>query len=165
MFRALIPVLLAALVPMGSALADEPVSSRMDAYRVVTATNGSEQLEAAASVKPGDVIEYQIVYDNAGARSVSDLRINGPIPSGTLYVDGSARTTVRSQLKFSADGGASWQAAPVKRKSADGKRDEAVPPTAYTNVQWTAQEPLQQGASQKYRYRVRVADDASLPAQ
>lgn len=153
--------LLLVVAPFGFASAQEPVSSRMDAYRVVTAANGAEKLEAASAAQPGDVIEYQIVYDNAGAKSVSDLRINGPIPSGTAYVDGSAKSTVRTQLKFSHDGGASWQAAPVKRKAADGKRDEVVPASAYTNVQWTAQEPLQQGASQKYSYRVRVSSDAT----
>jgi uncharacterized repeat protein (TIGR01451 family) len=143
--------------------AQEPISSRMDVHRVALAADGSQRLESAAEVKPGDVLEYQIVYDNAGSKPVSDLRINGPVPAGTSYVDGSAKSSVRAQLKFSDDGGRTWSAAPLKRAANIGVAGETVPPELYSNVQWTAQEPLRPGVSQKYTYRVRVFAATASP--
>jgi len=156
-------LVLALLAPFGAMAAGDAVSSRMEAFRVKQMADGKEVLEAAKAIKPGEVIEYQITYDNADAQKpVSELKINAPVPEGTSYVDGSAKTAVASQVMFSADAGKTWQKAPLKRKRADGKGEEVVPASQYSNLQWLSQEPLKQGHSQKYSYRVRVA---STPAK
>ena len=116
----------------------------------------------AAAAKPGDLVEYRIVYDNKGSRPIRDLRVNGPVPAGTTAVESSAQSSVRSQLRFSHDGGVNWQAAPVRRWKAEGE-GEVVPPSQYSNVQWIAQEPLSTGGSQRYSYRVRVTDAQPKP--
>ena len=155
----LVSLVLTLLAPMGVAFAQsDAVSSRMDAYRVSKAADGKEVLEPAKALKPGSVIEYQITYENSDPnKAVSDLRINAPVPAGTSYVDGSAKSDVKAELRFSADSGKNWAKAPLKRKSADGKGEEDVPASQYSNLQWLSQEPLKQGHSQKYSYRVRVA--------
>ena len=161
-----VSLLLVLLAPMGIALAQSnAVSSHMDAYRVTKAADGKEVLEPAKALKPGEVIEYQITYENAdAAKPVSDLKINAPVPAGTQYVDGSAKTDASADLRFSADSGKTWAKAPLKRKRADGKGEEDVPPSQYSNLQWQSQEPLKQGHSQKYSYRVRVATTSAVSA-
>lgn len=162
----LVSLVLTLLVPVGVALAQsDAVSSHMDAYRVTTAADGKEVLETAKSLKPGEVIEYQITYENSeAAKPVSNLKINAPVPAGTSYVDGSAKSNAKADLRFSTDTGKSWGKAPLKRKRADGKGEEDVPASQYSNLQWLSQEPLKQGHSQKYSYRVRVANTAPVAA-
>jgi len=161
-----ISLVLTLLAPFGVALAaGDAVSSRMDAYRVTQSADGKESLEPAKSLKPGEVIEYQITYENSdAARPVKDLKINAPVPAGTVFVDGSAKSSMPAQLRFSADSGKTWGPAPLKRKSADGKGEEDVPASQYSNLQWLSQEPLKQGHSQKYSYRVRVESTPAKPA-
>ncbi len=161
-----VSLVLALLAPFGSTMAaGDAVSSRMDAYRVTQSPDGKEVLQPAKGVKPGEVIEYQITYENTdAAKPVSDLKINAPVPTGTSYVDGSAKTETNSQIRFSADFGKNWQQAPLMRKRADGTGQEVVPASQYSNLQWLAQEPLKQGHSQKYSYRVRVASTSPKAA-
>lgn len=156
--------ILASLALMASAavMAAEPVSSHMEAYRVARAADGSEKLEAATAIKPGEVIEYQITYNNDDAKPVSDMLINAPVPASTVYLEGSARSPVRSQVRFSDDRGQTWQTAPLKHKRVDGNGEEVVAPERYTNVQWRAEEPLSKGKTQKYSYRVRVATNGPV---
>lgn len=150
-FRMLLP-LLAAVVPFGSALAE--VESRMEAFLVID----EKTFEEAKSARPGDVIEYRLTYDNTDEAAVPKMTIKGPVPAGTRYVADSARTDVRARLRFSHDNGATWQAAPLKRKAADGKGEEVVPPEEYTHLQWTVGQPLEKGKPQAFRYRVQVAE-------
>ncbi len=154
-FRMLLP-LLVALVPAAPALAE--VDSQMEAFRVIEDKDGRESFEEARTASPGDVIEYRLTYTNTEDTPVSQLKVKGPVPAGTRYQADSARTGVRARLRFSHDGGVTWQAAPLKRKAADGKGEEVVPPEHYTHVQWTAGQPLEKGKPQTYSYRVQVAE-------
>lgn len=156
-FAAQLAVTTALCVAAATARAD--VSSRLEAVNVTADANGKEHYAAAAAVKPGDLIEYRLVYENTGTAGVSQFTVNGPIPKGTVYVAGSATSAVKHGLKFSYDGGQSWAATPPLRavRGADGKVREVPAPTEeITNIEWLAQEPLPAGAAQTYRYRVRV---------
>lgn len=154
--KKMLPLLLA-LLPAAPALAE--VNSLMEAFRVVSDKDGREQFEEAKAARPGDLIEYRLTYSNTEANPVNGLLVNGPVPAGTRYVGDSARSLKRASVRFSSDGGASWQQAPLKRKGADGK-DVVVPPEQYTHVQWTSGLPLEQGKPQSFIYRVRVEDPA-----
>ena len=154
-FRMLLP-LLVAVVPAAPALAE--VDSFMEALRVIEDQDGRETFEEARSARPGEVIEYRLTYKNSESTPVSQLKAKGPVPAGTRYVADSARSDVRARLRFSHDGGVTWQAAPLKRKAADGKGEEVVPPEHYSHVQWTAGQPLEKGKPQTYSYRVQVAE-------
>lgn len=161
-----VSLVFALLAPVGAVFAQSnAVSSHMDAYRVTQSAEGKEVLEPAKALKPGEVIEYQITYENSdAAKLVSDLKINAPVPPGTHYVDGSAKSGTKAELRFSADSGKTWGKAPLKHKRDDGKGEEEVPPSQYSNLQWLSQEPLKQGHSQKYSYRVRVATTPAVAA-
>ena len=72
---------------------------------------------------------------------------------------GSAVSVVRSDLKFSYDGGKTFVSTPPIRtvRSPDGKATEVPAPVEeITNLEWLAREPLKPGSEQDYRYRVRV---------
>ena len=141
------------------ASADSNVTSRLEALQVSIDATGKESFAPAAQVKPGDLIEYRLVYDNTGKDPASQLAVNGPVPKGTAYVTGSASSPVKHELKFSYDGGKSWVTTPPLRtvRAPDGKASERPAPVEeITNVEWLAREPLKPGGEQAYRYRVRV---------
>ena len=136
-----------------------PVASHLEAFQVTRDAAGKEQFAPAGQVKPGDVIEYRLGYDNTGSQPVSQLAVNGPVPQGTAFIAGSAQTAVKSELRFSVDGGKTWASPPLKRsvRTAEGVSvEQIVAPQEYTNVQWLAREPLRAGGHQDYRYRVSV---------
>jgi len=140
-------------------VADASVTSRLEALQVSADASGTESFAAAGEVKPGDLIEYRLIYENAGKDPASQLAVNGPIPKGTVYVPGTAISAVKNDLKFSYDGGKSWVvSAPLRViRGADGKASEQpAPPEEITNIEWLVREPLKPGSQQAYRYRVRV---------
>ena len=159
MAREFLTALLFFAAAAGSAQARETVTSKMEAFVVQTDAGGKESFRTATASKPGDVIEYRIRYDNNGNEPVSQLAVNGPVPVGTHYVVGSAKSETRNELLFSIDGGKSWQKSPVKRRKqrADGPAsEELVAAEEYTNIEWRAAEPLRPGVVQQFVYRVRV---------
>ena len=155
--KKMLPLLLA-LLPVAPVMAE--VNSLMEAFRVVSDKDGREQFEEASAARPGDLLEYRLTYSNTESAPVSGLLVSGPVPTGTHYLAGSARSLKRATVRFSSDGGASWQRAPLKRKGADGK-DVIVPPEQYTHVQWTSGLPLEKGKPQRFIYRVQVEDPAA----
>ena len=156
-FKKLLPLLLA-LLPAAPAFAE--VTSLMEAFQVVRDKEGREQFAEAKAARPGDLIEYRLTYSNTEATPVNGLLVKGPVPAGTQYIDSSARSLKQASVRFSSDGGASWQPAPLKRRGADGK-EVIVPPEQYTHVQWTSALPLEKGKPQRFIYRVRVAEQAA----
>jgi uncharacterized repeat protein (TIGR01451 family) len=141
-------------------LAADPIVSDMEDWVVVT-KDGKESFTRTTETKlfPGSVIEYRINYTNKGKEAITALKVNGPVPKGTMFVASSATANNPHNLRYSLDGGLSWQEAPLKRKQKDatGKEVEVVvQPEDYTNVQWSAQAPLKPQGTQQYRYRVRV---------
>lgn len=150
---------LACALVASAAQAEGPVSSRLEALKVTADAGGQESFAAAGEVAPGDLIEYRLTYANSGKSAVSQLAVNGPVPKGTAYVPGSASTAVRHELRFSYDNGQTWLATPPLReiRAADGKTlKRPAGPEEITNVEWQVREPLKVGATQAYRYRVKV---------
>ena len=142
-------------------IADEdPLTSALEAYIVTETEDGSENIEPAESVIPGDVIEYRISYSNNGENSISGLVVTGPVPSGVEYVGESAASEEPHNLEVSTDNGETWQVEPVMRTVTDEEsgeaREEVVPPTEYTHVRWVSVNPMDPEETQQYRYRVRV---------
>jgi uncharacterized repeat protein (TIGR01451 family) len=153
---------LALALACGNAQAQQkgPLDSTLEQHRVVQAADGRETLEPAASVKPGDVIEYVATYHNTGRAPVTGVQATVPIPPNTEFVPGSARP---ADVKASVDG-ARYAAPPLMRKVVrDGKTvEEPVPVREYRYLRWSADRI---GADQSVRFsaRVRVVNDASPP--
>lgn len=144
------------------ALADSPgLTSHLKVHQVLMLANGDEALQAIASIKPGDVLQYAAVFSNPGPRAVSRLQASLPIPVGTELLTGSAAP--RGVLA-SVDGKV-YQPLPLMRKirRPDGQWIEvAVPPAEIRSLRWPEQ-ALAAGASFSATARVRV-NTAAPPA-
>ncbi|WP_390345376.1 hypothetical protein ACFJIS_31575 [Variovorax boronicumulans] len=73
--------------------------------KVVKDARGKEQLLAADSVKPGDVLEYTATYTNHTGKAVTGLVANLPIPEGLEYLPKTAKpgaTLVKAATKDGA---------------------------------------------------------------
>jgi uncharacterized repeat protein (TIGR01451 family) len=155
--------LLAAAFACGVAYAQQkgPLESTLEQFKVVKAADGREALEPAASVRPGDVIEYVATYRNTGRAPVTGVQATVPVPPNTEYVPGSTRP---ADAKASVDGTA-FAAMPLVRKAVrDGKTvEERIPYREYHYLRWSSPE-IAAGQSARFTARVRVLDDASPPA-
>lgn len=130
--------------------------------KVVTQANGSETLIDAATVKPGETIEYRADYRNVGKSVIGKLEATLPIPQGTELVPGSAKP---ANAKASLDG-VRFYNMPLKRrvKQANGKvTEELVPTSQYRFLRWYPGS-LAAAQSTSYRVRVRVIDAATVNA-
>ena len=69
-----------------------PKSAVVKTVRNAT-TNPTGSYTAGASAKPGDTIEYQIVYTNSGNANASNVVVSDPIPASSTYVSCTAGCT------------------------------------------------------------------------
>lgn len=126
----------AAKAPAAEAKANTVVVE-LQQFKVLKQTDGTEKLVDAATVKPGDVIEYRARYINRDARSVSGLQATLPVPVGMEYVPRTARPDAARVQAATKDG--RFAAEPLKREVSqpDGKvRLEAVPYAEYRALRW-----------------------------
>ena len=143
----------------GSAWAESPLISRMQAFVVELDAEGSEVFKPADKASPKQVIEYRLVYENTGEQPLKDLAVTGPIPQNTRYVADSAASMTTGAFQVSIDDGKNWEGEPVVRQRINdqGQLEEVIiPPAEYTHVRWVAQRPLAAESSQEYRYRVQI---------
>jgi len=135
-----------------------PLESTLEQRKVVRAADGGESLAPAASVKPGDVIEYVATYRNTGRAPITGVEATMPIPSNTEFVAGSARP---ESAKASLDG-ATYASMPLVRKVVrDGKTvEEPIPAREYRYLRWSAPE-LRGEQSVRFTARVKVLEDTS----
>ena len=144
----------AAATATPAAAAPSAIAVELQQHKVVKAADGKEQLLDAASVKPGDVLEYTVTYTNKTGKAVSGLVADLPIPEGLEYLPRSAKpgaTLVKAAVK---DG--EFAAEPLKRKTRDGK-PEPVPYSDYRALRWTlGQLPAGGVASVSARAKVEV---------
>ena len=147
-----------AVAQTGSALANPvetaAVTVALQQSKVVKAIDGKEQLLDAASVKPGDVLEYTVTYTNKTGKPVSGLVADLPIPEGLEYLPRSARPGAALVKAAVKDG--EFAAEPLMRKARDGKA-EPVPYSDYRALRWTlGQLPAGGVASVSARAKVEV---------
>ena len=133
----------------------DPIETRLDARKVVTAADGKEGFAAADAARPGDVIEYTATYRNVGKQPVRNLEATLPIPANTELVASSA---VPAATRASADA-RTFESFPLKRKVKRGGVDveEALPLSEYRALRWAAGD-LAPGRTVSFRARVRVIE-------
>ena len=159
----LLPIIMSLQSLAFAAPADKAgLTSELQVWNVVRQDNGSEALNPARTVKPGDVLEYTVTYKNAGDRAVSRLVASLPIPAGTELVDASA---VPRDVQASIDGKV-YAAVPLMRKArrADGQMvDVPIPMAEYRFVRWPEHQ-VAAGASFTTSARVRVVSASASVA-
>ena len=142
-----------------TAQADEgPIRFSNNAYKQVVKTdvNGDKQFEYVEPklVLPGDIILYEIEFENIGSQTVSDIVVNNPLPNNSIYRNGSAQGA-STLIRFSVDGKHFASAEKLTKKTADGK---TVPAKAkdYTAIRWIYTRPLKPGDKAKVSYKTQI---------
>lgn len=119
--------------------------------KVVKGTDGKEQLAAADTVRPGDVLEYRATYTNKSGKPVKGLVANLPIPEGLEYQANSAEPAGKLVTVATKDG--RFAAEPLSR-TVNGKV-QPVPYNEYRSVRWSLGQ-LPASGSTEVRARARV---------
>ena len=86
------------------------IESTLTAKRVEIDADKKEKLAEAKSAKPGEVIEYQVIYTNKGKSPVRDLLATLPIPEGTDF----QRNTVKPVGAKATVGNGRFESIPLK---------------------------------------------------
>jgi len=126
------------------------------AFKQVIKTNdkGEKVLDYIdpALALPGDVIFYTTTFENIGKEPATKVVINNPIHGNLKYRQGSA-TGKDTEIKFSIDGGVSYDS-PEKLFVTDktGKK-WAAKPEDYTAIRWIYKKQLLPGEKGTVSFR------------
>ena len=164
----LAPLVLVAVVALGgaAAFAQRQLANRAGGRPEIKITlagsveRGGQKLalDRVENVRPGEVLDWQIVSANDGAGAARDYKAVGHIPQGTVFVAGSAEGEAGSVVTYSIDGGKTFSSQPiVEEKQPDGtvKRVPA-PVSMYTEVRYEWSDALAAGGKLTASYKVRV---------
>jgi uncharacterized repeat protein (TIGR01451 family) len=112
-----------------------PVSANLVQKLISTSADGKELLVDVNQVKPGDKLQYELTYSNAGPLGIKGLLATLPIPAGTSY---QPDTALPAPAAVSADG-VQFAPPPLKRQvQRNGQTvEETVPPQEYKALRWS----------------------------
>ncbi len=115
-------------------------------------------LDKVENVKPGEVLDWQIVSSNDGTAEARDYKAVGHIPAGTTFVKDSASAQGGSTVTYSIDGGKTFSTQPVvEERQPDGsKKMVPAPVSMYTEVRYEWSDALAAGGKLSASYKVRV---------
>ena len=153
-----------ALALSGSAAWADTLTSDFTFRVVETDGDGAETLAERASVRPGEVIHYEIVHANGTPDAVAGLVVSAPVPEGVTFAEGTQTTSRSADFQVQAEldpevEGLEWSALPATRVVIDedgNRREEPLPAEEIAAVRWTLTEPLPAGDAALNTYRVRV---------
>lgn len=151
---ALCAAALPAFTATAAAQSKGDVQISLVARKVTTGADGKEKLLAADTARPGEVIQYDAVYQNKGQREVHKLAPTLPIPAGMELV---AESAVPAAAFASLDG-RTFAPFPLVRKvkRPDGRLEEQpVPLAEYRALRWNGGD-LAAGATTRVVARVRL---------
>ncbi len=142
--------------PRGAAQERTPASLVVTAQNVTAQTAGRANTSVA---QPGDEIRYRLVFTNVTAGPVKNIQFVDPIPSGMVYVLGSATSDQRLRVEYSIDSGRTYAARPTISVVESGNAvQKPAPPARYTNVRWTVVGSLARGAQVTVEFHARVSE-------
>ena len=161
------PLLAAVLVAVvgGAAFAQRQFNSAAGRPEVKVQLSGSVEregkslsLDKVENVKPGEVLDWQIVSSNEGSAEARDYKAVGHIPAGTSLVAGSAAAERGSTVTYSIDGGKTFSTQPIiEEKQPDGSvKKTPAPVSMYTEVRYEWSDALAAGGKLSASYKVRV---------
>ena len=115
-------------------------------------------LDKVEDVKPGEILDWQIVSSNEGTGAARDYKAVGHIPAGTVLVAGSATAESGSTVTYSIDGGKTFATQPIiEERQADGTvKKVPAPVSMYTEVRYEWSDALAPGGKLSASYKVRV---------
>lgn len=115
-------------------------------------------LEKAATVNPGEILDWTITSQNDGNAPARDYKTIGQIPKGTALIAGSATADGSASVAYSIDNGKTFSAQPtIEEKQADGSvKLVPAPVSMYTQLRYEWADPLANGSKLQASYKVRV---------
>lgn len=115
-------------------------------------------LDKANAVKPGEVLQWNIVSLNEGTGAANEYKAIGHIPKGTSFIPSTAVGEKGSTVTFSIDGGKTFSTLPIiEEKQADGSvKQVPAPVSMYTEVRYEWSDALVAGGKLSASYKVRV---------
>jgi uncharacterized repeat protein (TIGR01451 family) len=144
--------------------ANEKIVAKLEQYRVVKDEQGREKLESAATIKPGEVIEYRVVYKNVTAQAVSNMAATLPVPKDTVYVAKSAQTSkpgVKPAEAAAEDG--QYAVEPLMHIPPGKSKSEPRPYRDYRFLRWQLGS-IAPGGEVQVSARVSVSTEAPVAA-
>ncbi|MCJ7873927.1 hypothetical protein [Phaeobacter sp. J2-8] len=147
-----------------SAVSAEALESNFS-YRIVEIDAASaEVLVERDSVKPGEIIHYELRHENKTDGEMAGLVVAAPVPEGvTVSLDGQHSSVpavfeVKAELDPENEG-LEWSTLPAMRKVADANgalQEEPLPESDIVAVRWSFSEALDAGEIALNSYRVQV---------
>ena len=115
-------------------------------------------LDKVENVKPGEILDWQILSSNDGTGAARDYKAVGHIPAGTVLIAGSAAAESGSTVTYSIDGGKTFTTQPViEERQPDGTvKQVPAPVSMYTEVRYEWSDALAPGGKLSASYKVRV---------
>lgn len=132
-----------------------PLAIALTAQKVVKQSDGKEKLLAADRALPGEVIQYDALYQNQGALPLNNVAPTLPIPAGMVFLPDSATP---APFEASLDG-KTFERIPIKRKvtmPSGETREQEIPATEYRALRWQLGEMVP-GARATLVARTRIA--------
>jgi uncharacterized repeat protein (TIGR01451 family) len=126
---------------------------------VVVEENGKKvaKLVPAETVTAGETVTYTISYVNTGDEVATKVAIVDPIPTGMVYIPGSASN--EANVSFSIDQGATYKKPSLltyEVKNPDGKTEKRIAsPEQYTHIRWEVP-AIAPGEKGKLSFKVRM---------
>ena len=132
------------------------VTSKVQKMVIVNkAGKKSYQFIPAVKVLPGEIVQYNTIFENVSNKPAGNINIVNPIPKHTVYLPNSANGK-NTRAVFSVDGGKHYgKAGTLKVRGKDGKIHPAKP-SDYTHIRWQYQGSLAPRAKQAVAFRVRL---------
>lgn len=124
---------------------------------IIVNNNGQKTYKFVPAVKviPGEIIQYNTVFQNISNKPASNINIVNPIPKHTVYLANSAYGK-NMITGFSVDGGRHYgKADTLKIRGIDGKWHLAKP-SDYTHIRWQYRGVLAPKTKQVVTFRVRL---------
>jgi uncharacterized repeat protein (TIGR01451 family) len=115
-------------------------------------------LEKAATVNPGEILDWTITSENGGNAPAHDYKTVGQIPKGTALVAGSTTADGSASVAYSIDNGKTYSPQPtIEEKQADGTvKVVPAPVSMYTQLRYEWADPLASSGKLQASYKVRV---------
>lgn len=113
-----------------------PLQVTLTAGKLVARENREEQRLSAETARPGDIIEYQAIYQNRSSVSARNVQATLPIPAGALEYLPEA---TRPRSVYASLDGKRFDAVPLQRvvTLANGKQERRpIPPSEYRFLRW-----------------------------
>ncbi|MDH3626293.1 MAG: hypothetical protein OEV00_13190 [Acidobacteriota bacterium] len=162
--RAMTMIVVLTVLGCGLALAapGPEVEIKVDVARLAvrTVADGSQQTieEPVTNVTPGDVLVYRLTASNVGKAAARNMRLQDPIPKGTVLVTESVSSD-RAVVTASIDDGVTYATFPIQIETTavDGSVTQVpAPSSAYTHLRWKLADTIAPGDEKSVSFKVRV---------